>query len=126
MNEYHGQCRRTPGAQGRGAESHDALLEQIPDRPGIEELSDELYERLCRDLEQAERIMEVVKHQVEPHTWEAFWLTAIQGLTAREAAERLMMTTTAVSQAKYRVGKRLRAQGRKQQESTGGDRRTSA
>ena len=119
VNEYRRRNRRTPGAQGRGANGKEGLLQQLPDLASIEELSDELYDRFCQDLEQAERIMGAVKERIEPQTWEAYWLTAIEELAARAAAERLKMTIAAVSQAKYRVGKMLQAERRRQQKSSG-------
>ncbi|HLJ95310.1 MAG TPA: sigma-70 family RNA polymerase sigma factor [Gemmataceae bacterium] len=120
VNEYWRRFQQTPGGQGRGADGKEGQLEQLPDSASIEELSDELSEQMCRHLQQAEQIMEIVRDKVEPHTWEAYWLTAIQGWTAREAADHLKITLAAVSQAKYRVGKMLQDELQQLQKSSGG------
>jgi RNA polymerase sigma-70 factor (ECF subfamily) len=52
--------------------------------------------------------MEIVKPEVEPKTWSAFELTAVEGLTASEAAKQLNMSSGAIYVAKSRVTARLR------------------
>jgi RNA polymerase sigma-70 factor (ECF subfamily) len=52
--------------------------------------------------------MEIVKPEVEPKTWSAFELTAVEGLTASEAAKQLNMSSGANYVAKSRVTARLR------------------
>jgi RNA polymerase sigma-70 factor (ECF subfamily) len=47
--------------------------------------------------------LEVVRSASEPHTWDAFWRTAVEGKDAAEVAAALGMTPKAVRQAKYRV-----------------------
>jgi len=54
------------------------------------------------------RAAELVRAEFEPHTWQAFWLTAAEGLSAPEAAQKLGMQANAVRQAKYKVLHRLR------------------
>lgn len=56
----------------------------------------------------ARRAAELVRGEFEPRTWQAFWITAVEGRTAAEVAERLAMTAGAVRQAKYAVLRRLR------------------
>lgn len=74
------------------------------------EARDELVERLQQafDQELLERAMDQVRERVEPQTWEAFRLTAIQGLPARQAAEKLGMRLGTVYQAKSSVQQLLR------------------
>jgi RNA polymerase sigma-70 factor (ECF subfamily) len=59
------------------------------------------------DYELLELAMEKVKSRVEPSTWEAFQLTAIEGVPAAEAAKRLVMAVGNVYVAKHRVQKLL-------------------
>lgn len=54
-----------------------------------------------------ERAMERVQQRVEPRTWEAFRLLALEGVSGQEAAQRLHMDRAAVYVAKNRVSKML-------------------
>jgi RNA polymerase sigma-70 factor (ECF subfamily) len=45
---------------------------------------------------------------VEPKTWSAFELTAVEGLTASEAGKQLNMSSGAIYVAKSRVTAKLR------------------
>jgi RNA polymerase sigma-70 factor (ECF subfamily) len=47
--------------------------------------------------------------RVEPQTWEAFRLTALDGLSGADAAQQLGLRITAVFKAKSRVQEMLRA-----------------
>jgi RNA polymerase sigma factor (sigma-70 family) len=49
-----------------------------------------------------------VKYEFHPSTWQAFWLTAVDGLSAKAAGERLQLSPGAVYVAKSRVIARLR------------------
>ena len=53
--------------------------------------------------------MEEVQHQVEPRTWQAFSLTAVEGHSAEKVAKQLGMTSGTVYVAKSRVIAKLRA-----------------
>ena len=59
------------------------------------------------DLELMELATLRVRQQVEPRTWEAFRLTALEGLSGAEAAAHLGMQVDAVFKAKSNVKKRL-------------------
>lgn len=59
-------------------------------------------------IDLAHRLLSLVEGDFEPRTWQAFWRTTVDGLTAREAAEQLGMTVGAVYMAKSRVLARLR------------------
>jgi RNA polymerase sigma-70 factor (ECF subfamily) len=74
------------------------------------EAQDDLARRLAEEYDQelVERAMQEVKALVEPHTWEAFRLTAQEGLSGAEAATRLNMAVTAVFKARSRVQQMLR------------------
>lgn len=71
--------------------------------PEIEQNWDQEYEQ-NRFLQAAER----VQHEFNKRTWKAFWLTAVEGLTARAAGKKLKMSSGAVYVAKSRVVARLR------------------
>ena len=62
------------------------------------------------DLRNAEEITRRVQERVEPHTWQAFWLTAIGKESGRDVADRLGLKVAAVYMAKRRVGQMLRAE----------------
>jgi RNA polymerase sigma-70 factor (ECF subfamily) len=59
------------------------------------------------DLELMELATRQVRQQVEPRTWEAFRLTALDGWSGAEAAAHLGMQVDAVFKAKSNVKKRL-------------------
>jgi RNA polymerase sigma-70 factor (ECF subfamily) len=69
---------------------------------------------LSRHLEEAfdqellELAEEEVSRRVEPHTWEAFRLTALEGVAAAEAASRLGIRVATVYRARHVVQTMLR------------------
>jgi RNA polymerase sigma-70 factor (ECF subfamily) len=60
------------------------------------------------DLELMEEASARVQLRVEPQTWEAFRLTALEGLSGEAAAQQLGVRVTAVFKAKSRVQELLR------------------
>jgi DNA-directed RNA polymerase specialized sigma24 family protein len=50
-----------------------------------------------------EEAAERVRERVEPHTWEAFRLTAFEGLSGADAAARLGLKVCTVFKARSRV-----------------------
>ncbi len=83
-----------------------ALLNQTSDvQNELEEQWEHEHKRLL-----AARAMETVKPAVEPNTWSAFELTAVDGLTASEAGKQLNMSSGAIYVAKSRVTARLRSE----------------
>ena len=62
------------------------------------------------------RAMELVKGEFQPHTWAAFWQTAVDGRAAAEVGAGLKMSPGAVYVAKSRVLARLRDEVRKMME----------
>ena len=104
--------RQGPGANGSG---ETAMLDQL----SRVEARDDLHARLAEAFNQ-ELLAEAMKRvqlRVEPHTWEAFRQTAIDGLSGAEAAARLGMEIPTVFKAKSKVQKMLREETRKLEEA---------
>jgi RNA polymerase sigma-70 factor (ECF subfamily) len=76
------------------AEARDDLLRRIEDE---------------FDLERLEQAMATVRGRVEPATWEAFRLTALEGVPAAEAARRLGKQVATVYVLRSNVQKLLQA-----------------
>jgi RNA polymerase sigma factor (sigma-70 family) len=97
------QDQDRPGRRASGdSRDFDALRSAVA-RDDLVQRLDELY-----DLELLELAMERVRQRVEPHTWEAFRLTAVERLSGAEVAERLQMKVATVFKAKSKVQKMLR------------------
>jgi RNA polymerase sigma factor (sigma-70 family) len=73
------------------------------------EVGDDLVRRLDAqfDLELLAEARNRVRQRVEPHTWEAFHLTAVEGLSGVEAARKLGLRVATVFKAKSKVQKML-------------------
>jgi RNA polymerase sigma factor (sigma-70 family) len=95
--------RNRPGALGSGG---DAVFDLLNSEVAREELQERLAEAF--DLELFEMAKARVRARVEPKTWEAFRLTAIEGLSGLEAAGRAGMSLTAAFKAKSKVQKMIR------------------
>jgi RNA polymerase sigma-70 factor (ECF subfamily) len=54
------------------------------------------------------RALDLIRGEFEPHTWQAFWRSAVDGESTAEIARDLNMQKPAVRQAKYRILRRLR------------------
>jgi RNA polymerase sigma-70 factor (ECF subfamily) len=94
--------KRKPGAGSGDSRVLEGLL-QIQAR-------DDLQARLAEafDHEVLEEATARVRLRVEPRTWEAFRLAAVDGLSGAEAAERTGMAVATVFKAKSKVQKMLR------------------
>lgn len=89
---------RNRDAAGSGDSAVLQVLDQIEAR---EDLASRL--QAAFDHELLEQAYDQVKARVEGRTWQAFELTAVQGLKGAEAAERLGMNVGAVFVAKSKV-----------------------
>ena len=78
------------------------LLQNVPDH-----LDDSISEADI-DRQLPGRVLELVQTEIEPRTWQAFWLTTVEEQSAREVAEQLEMPLASVYQAKSRVLRRIR------------------
>jgi RNA polymerase sigma-70 factor (ECF subfamily) len=65
-------------------------------------------ERLELDARFARRVLDLVRAEFEPRTWDAFWRITVEGQTPAEVAAALEMSLPAVYKAKSRVLQRLR------------------
>jgi RNA polymerase sigma-70 factor (ECF subfamily) len=81
------------------------VLELLHSVEAREDLLRQLAEECDREL--LEEAIQRVRPRVEPHTWEAFRLTALERLPGAGAAARLGMQVAAVFKAKSRVQKML-------------------
>jgi RNA polymerase sigma-70 factor (ECF subfamily) len=111
MRDCWREKRRHPGAAGAGDTGVQDRLAQVEDDSAVVELVRALDERLEGEWRLAEQVSAAVRARVAPHTWQAYWLTAIEGQAAADVAARLGMTVAAVYVAKNRVGKMLLAAG---------------
>jgi RNA polymerase sigma factor (sigma-70 family) len=109
------QRARRPGDRGSGHPLVHRRLAELPTPDAIDELVEQLDDRLARDLRHAEEVTRRVRARVEPSTWQAFWLTAIGKESGRDIADRLGLTVAAVYMAKRRVGQMLRAEAERLQ-----------
>jgi RNA polymerase sigma-70 factor (ECF subfamily) len=96
--------RRRAGACG-GDTEHQERLGAIAARDDLARRLDEEFDRELLDEATAR-----VRRRVEPQTWDAFRLTAVEGLPGAAAAERLGMAVYSVFQARSRVQRMLRDQ----------------
>jgi RNA polymerase sigma-70 factor (ECF subfamily) len=95
--------RRRPPL-GSGDSAVQAVLDDVPARPEPDPDWDRDYER--RVFAWA---AEQVRDEFRESTWQAFWLTAVDGRTGEEAAQQLGLSLGAVQVAKSRVLSRLKA-----------------
>ncbi|HEY1378782.1 MAG TPA: sigma-70 family RNA polymerase sigma factor [Gemmataceae bacterium] len=98
--------RRRPDAGSGDSAVADALA--------AVEARDDLTDRLQREFDQEvlELATERVRARVEPHTWDAFRLTALEGHSGADAAARLGMKVASLFAAKSKVQKMLREEVR--------------
>jgi RNA polymerase sigma-70 factor, ECF subfamily len=77
----------------------------------LEQQADQLESTICPEgMENAlvKRLLDAVRVEFEPATWNAFWATAIDGRQASDVAEATGLSVASVYQAKSRVLRRLR------------------
>jgi len=91
---------------GRGS-GDTGVREKLEAQPepetGLAASWEEEYERTLADV-----AMRRVQKEVQPATWQAFWQTAVEGRSAREAGEAIGMSAGAVYVARSRVLARLK------------------
>jgi RNA polymerase sigma factor (sigma-70 family) len=92
---------------GRASGSAEMLAEFADARSDLEHRLDETF-----NTELLELAMHLVKKRVKPVTWDAFQLTAIEGLSGEAAAAKLKIPVPNVFVARNRVQKMLREEAR--------------
>ena len=95
------ELHNRPGA-GTGDSAMVQTLQTVQARDDLVQLLNAEF-----DQELLEEASERVRLRVEPHTWEAFRLTAVEGLSGAEAAARLSMKVATVFKAKSKVQQML-------------------
>lgn len=90
-----------------GDSNAQQLLNELPEpgSPGSNADWDADYERQLFHYAAS-----IVKQDFTPATWQAFWLTAVEGVPGRDVAEQLGLSVAAVYLAKGRVMTRLKDQ----------------
>jgi RNA polymerase sigma-70 factor (ECF subfamily) len=106
------ESRKRAGGGGSGDTVVHEMLDSVAAR---EDLQSSLADAFDREL--LEEAMARVRLRVEARTWEAFRLTAIEGLSGAEAAGRVGMEVATVFKAKSKVQKMLREETRRLKES---------
>lgn len=89
---------------GVGGSGAIARISQIPD--WIDDEETPIAE--SAESEMLRRAAVIIRDDFEEHTWQAFWMLAVDELPTSEIAMRLGMTPGGVRQAKFRVLARLR------------------
>jgi RNA polymerase sigma factor (sigma-70 family) len=103
---YYAWCDFLESRQDRAAASGDSrVLEQLQNVEAREDLVQHLKEQFDQEL--LDEAMERVRQRVEPRTWDAFRLVALEGRPGREVAQQLDMRIAAVYVIKGRVQKMI-------------------
>ena len=102
LDHFRRQGREPPGAGGSDALQRMAGIADIADDDSGDDAADEKF--LLHGA------LELIRHEFAASTWQAFWRTTVDGLSAADAAGELGMTSGAVRVAKSRVLKRLRVE----------------
>jgi RNA polymerase sigma-70 factor (ECF subfamily) len=92
-----------------------AALERLHTAEARDDLEHRLEEQFDQEL--LERAMQGVRLQVAPHNWEAFRLTAVEGVPAAEVARRLDMKVARVYAARSHIQQRLQEECRRLEEA---------
>ncbi len=102
IHDHFRRCGREP--TGAGGSDAQTRMSQVPaPMPLEEEDAERVAERRLFD-----RALESIRDEFEERTWQAFWLTAVDGGSAKDVATELGMSSGAVRVAKSRVLQRLR------------------
>jgi len=115
---FRGWLRRVVGnevvdfaRQQRSGQPAGDVLQFWPDPASVVVLAGELDEEFRADCARAEQVCVRVRGRVQPHTWEAFIRTYLQGQEVREVARELGLTLSGVYRARDRVRRLLEEEG---------------
>jgi RNA polymerase sigma-70 factor (ECF subfamily) len=95
------QAHKRPGAGSGDSEVMRALESAEAGEDLVQRLNEQFDQELLAEAQAR------VQKRVAPHTWEAFLLTAVEGLSGAEAAGRLGIKVATVFQARSKVQKML-------------------
>jgi RNA polymerase sigma-70 factor (ECF subfamily) len=84
------------------------VWELLQNAPARDDLERQLVEEFDREL--LDQAVERVRQRVESHTWEAYRLTAVEGLSGAAVAQRLNLKVMTVFKAKSKVKGMLQAE----------------
>lgn len=99
--------RRGPDQRGIGGTTALEMLQKVVVEPETDSWEHSIsLDSMNRQL--PARVMEIVRAECEPRTWQAFWRTTVDERSASDVATELEMNVAAVYQAKSRVLRRLR------------------
>ncbi len=90
-------------APGKGGTS---MLQQLAGHPSANEAVPEIDEEYRRAL--FRRASEEIRPEFQESTWQAFWLTAVEGVSVEAAAGRLEKTPGVIYASRSRVMRRLK------------------
>ena len=108
QNRLTDHWRKEGGREHAAGDSESVLrLNELP-QPGCLDASAEWEANYERQL--FHYAANIVKQDFTPATWQAFWLTAVDGQPGRDVAEKLGLSVAAVYLAKGRVMTRLKDQ----------------
>ena len=93
---------RQRGIPASGDDSTLLALDTVEARDDLEKRLEDAF-----DLELLQIASARVRERVEPQTWEAFQITALEGVSGADAAQRLGMAVATVYKAKSNVQKML-------------------
>ncbi len=96
--------RRQKQLQAAGGSAAQERLDEVP-APADEEAWNQEYDRCLFAW-----AVEQVRGEFSASTWQAFWLTAVEGQSAQQAGEALGLSVGAVYVARSRVQARLKEQ----------------
>jgi RNA polymerase sigma-70 factor (ECF subfamily) len=103
---------RRRAALGDGGSTAVEMLHTVEAREDLERRLEEQF-----DQELLESAMQVVKAQVATHNWEAFRLTAIEGVPAADVARQLGMQVARVYAARSHIQQRLQQECKRLEEN---------
>jgi RNA polymerase sigma-70 factor (ECF subfamily) len=89
--------------QGSGDSTTNRLLDSQPNNSDGSDAWELEYQRRIASM-----AMDRIKAEFQENTWRAFWLTAVEGIAAPDAARQLRMSAGAIYVAKSRVLARLK------------------
>ena len=98
--------RRHGRAEARGGTTAQRQMAEIPQpaEPSQETIRPDAEAAACL----TRRVLDTIRAEFEPGTWQAFWRTAVEGQPPAQVAEELKIGAAAVYMAKSRVLRRLR------------------